>query len=167
MKKNKNTVGMSLLEILVVVAIFSVLGVLVTRSVLLTLRGSKKGESQVKVRENLSYSLAVIERQLRNADSISECPNSDLSVVNYFDERGVLTSFSCVGLGGDDAYVASGSSRLTSDQVKVTSCSFSCSLGTSNNPPVVDVNITATDPTAQGIEGATVNLSTQISLRNY
>ena len=63
---NKKTLkGMSLLEILIVVAVFSILGVIVTRSVLLTLRGSKKSESQVKVRENVSFSLGVIERQLR------------------------------------------------------------------------------------------------------
>ena len=76
--------GMSLLEILVVVAIFSILGVIVTRSVLLTLRGSKKSESQVKVRENVNYALAVIERQLRNADSIVTCPNDPSFSDNLF-----------------------------------------------------------------------------------
>lgn len=160
--------GMSLLEILVVVAIFAILGIITTRSVLLTLRGSRKSESTLKVRENVSYALSVIERQLRNADSvdIETCTGAR---VDYKDNFGNPASFSCVNMGGEDPYIASGAAqlRLTSNEVVVTTCSFTCEAGTSANPPFVDVSIAAKDAQAIGIEGASVTSSTKVYLRTY
>ncbi len=159
--------GMSLLEILIVVAIFAILGVITTRAVLLTLQGSKKSESLVKVRENIDYSLGVIERQLRNADSVTECPNSDTNIISYKDQEGNTSTFSCVNMGSADPYVASASARLTNNEVKITSCSFVCEPGTSVNPPVVSVTIEAQDANATGIETSKVSATTQIYLRSY
>jgi len=167
MRKTKSYSGMSLLEILVVVAIFAVLGVITTRAVLLTLQGSKKSESLVRVRENLNFALGVIERQVRNADSVTECPNSDSNLLSYTDSSGDIATFSCANVGTDDAYVASGSARLTSDTVNITSCSFVCAAGTSTNPPSVTFSIEAKDKNTTGIQGSTVSMTTQIYLRNY
>lgn len=158
---------MSLLEILVVVAVFSILGIIITRSVLLTLRGSRKSESQVKVRENVNYALGVVERQLRNADSITECPNADTSRIDYTDESGGTSSFSCIGVGGAGSYIASGSARLTSDEIQISSCSFTCTEGSSANPPSVDISINALDSEASGIENTQITASTKIFLRTY
>lgn len=160
---------MSLIEILVVVTIFAVLGILVTQSVILTLQGSKKSESLVHVRENLNYSLSIIERQIRNAGSVTPCPNSDTKIINYFDQNGVLGLFSCVNTGSNNSYIASGSAglRLTSDTVKITACSFVCTLRNGDNPSLVTINLTLKDAAASGIQSAEVSASTQIYLRNY
>lgn len=160
---NKMQKGMSLLEILIAVAIFAVLGVMTTRSIALTLRGSKKSELTLKVRENISYSLSVIERQLRNANSIVPCGNGNIRI-EYIDGFGNPSSFSCEGLDGGDAYIASGSARLTSNEVKITQCSFSC---TSTDPPAVNVSVTAVDSQAGGVEGASVTVSSKVYLRTY
>lgn len=156
--------GLSLIEILIVVTIFAVLGILTTRAVFLTLQGSKKSESLVKVRENLDYSVGVMERNLRNANSLIDCLSGG-TVVNYIDQNGDPASFSCIS--GIDSYVASGSARLTSSTVKVTSCSFACTLATSTNPSSVTINVEAQDTTATGIQNSTVTTSTKVSLRNY
>lgn len=158
----KFTKGISLIEILVVITIFAVLGILTTRSIFLTLQGSKKSESMVRVRENLNYSMGVIERQLRNANSIVDCTSN---VINYIDQNGNPTSFSCVL--GIDSRIASGSARLTSDAVEITNCSFTCTLGISTNPPLVNITIEGQDATAVGIQNTKVSTSTQIYLRNY
>lgn len=164
MKKIK---GMSLIEILIVVAIFAILGVIVTRSVLLTLRGSKKSESTLKVRENINYSLAVIERQLRNADFVTPCPNGNPNRIDYTDEYGNNTNFSCV-TSGSDVYVASASARLTNDETVITSCSFVCEAPSGgNNTSSVTVNLSGRDKNAVGIEGASVTATTKIFLRTY
>lgn len=156
--------GVSFIEILVVIAVFAILGVLATRAILLTLRGSRKSESVVKVRENVNYALAVIERQLRNAESIntSTCTGR----VDYTDKDGVASSFVCTNIG-PAGYVASGSARLTSPEVAVTACSFSCTAASDNVLPSVSVNVTAQDATATGVESAQVSSSTQIFLRTY
>lgn len=159
--------GMSLLEILVVIAIFAILGIIVTRSVVLSIGGSRKSESVVKVRENLNYSLAIIERQIRNANSISQCPNPDPTRIDYKDRDGNPAFFSCVNLGGSDPYIASGSARLTNDLIQVTQCSFTCVAATSTNPALVTVTLEAKDSGAMGVQNATVSTTTQIYLRNY
>jgi hypothetical protein len=157
--------GISLLEILVVVSIFAVLGILITRSVLLTLGGGKKSESLIRIRENLNYSVGVIERQLRNANSITACPNPDPLVISYTDISGNAAAFSCVNIG-TNGYVASGSARLTSDAINVTDCSFTCATG-SGTPSGVTISLEGQDASASGIENATVTTKTQVFLRNY
>lgn len=153
--------GMSLIEILVVITIFAIMGVVITRAVILTVGGSKKSESIVKVRENLNYAMGVIERQMRNADSVLTCPNSDTATIDYIDQYGMAASFSC----GTD-YVASGSAKLTNIDIKVTSCSFVCTLG-SGSPDSVKVSFVAKDKNAVGIQNSSVSVESQISLRNY
>ena len=166
--KRKNIIqkGMSLLEVLIVVTIFAVLGVLVTQSIILTLIGSQKSEAIIRARENLDYSLSIIERQIRNANSITECPNSDTKIINYTDHNGTSSSFSCVNTGGTNSYIASGSARLTSNTVKVEDCTFSCTQS-SFGPPLISINLTVKDASASGIRSASVTAETEIYLRNY
>jgi len=117
MKHKKNIKGLSLIEILIVITIFAVIGLLSTRSVFLTLRSAKKSDSMIRVRENVNYSFSVIERQLRNAESIT-CPNPSFNRLDYISLEGTATSFACA-TSGQDKYVASGSGRLTSSDITV------------------------------------------------
>ncbi len=165
-KEIKTNNGFSLLEILVTITIFSMLTILTTQAVILTLRGSRKSESLTKVRGNIDYSLAVIERNLRNADSIEECPNTDPNVISYSDENGVPTSFSCES-DTDGGYIASASGRLTSNEVDVISCSFTCVDSVGEVNPAVTVSIEAKDATLNALEGGEITISTKIFLRTY
>lgn len=158
--------GLSLLEILVVMGIFAILGVLATGVITLSLQGSRKGGSMVKVRENVNYAVAIMERQLRNAETITDCTTTGTTSLSYTDATGIPTFFECKDLA-TNGYVASGSARLTNNDVKVTSCSFSCP-GSVSIPPQVEINITATDPNAATAkESATVSITTMIDLRTY
>ena len=160
--------GVSLIEVLVVIAIFAILGILVSRVVLITLRGTSKGDSIVSVRSAVDYSLAIIERQIRNAKSITTCSTDK---VEYLDENGSYGSFSCYppapSTTPSPPYVASGSanSRLTGVNIDVKSCSFSCTLSSGNIPPSVTVNITAQN--YGGNDTSSVTSSTTIYLRTY
>lgn len=162
-EKIKNQKGVSLLEILVVITIFSVLAILATRGILLTLRGSRKSDSLGRVRENVDYALSVMERQLRNAEDVA-CTSSTL--VTYETKDGASATFSCesVGAGG---YIASSSARLTNDEVDVSSCSFTCDSGGSGVPPSVSISITGEDANLEGPEEAQATTSTRIYLRTY
>lgn len=161
--------GFTLIEILVVVAIFSFLGILITRSVLLTIGGSKKSEAIVKVKENLDYATGVIERQIRNADSIPQCPNSNPAILNYIDQDGNAGSFSCLTDANGNGYIASGSAQLplTASDINVTACYLSCNVSGSTSPPTVTINLEAVEASASAIQNADVTVSTQVSLRNY
>jgi Tfp pilus assembly protein FimT len=166
MKIKRNIYGISLLEILVVITVFSILAVLATRAVFLTLRGSRKSESTIKVRENIDYSLAVIERNIRNAESIEECPNTDTSIISYLDDNGISTSFSCAS-DADGGYIASASGRLTSSEVDVTTCSFVCEDSDTGAPPVITISIEAQETGVGTLESGKVTVSTKIFLRTY
>jgi prepilin-type N-terminal cleavage/methylation domain-containing protein len=177
-KTNKNQIpdsrfqilnlGFTLIEMLVVISIFAILGILITRSVLLTLGGAKKSESLVNVRENLNYSVGVIERQLRNANSIIDCTNENTSVISYTDQLGNPASFSCneVGVAGQVGYIASGSSQLSGSGVNITGCTFTCKVN-AGSPSSISVDLSAKDASASGVENSVVTSSTQIQLRNY
>ena len=158
--------GVSFIEILVVIAIFAILGVLVARITLVTLRGSNRSDSLVRVRENLDFSLAVMERGIRNAGAVNPCPNPDTNTLSYTDADGVSTSFSCVNVGAT-GYVASGSARLTTDEIKITACSISCTQGAGAVPPSVTISLEAADARATGIEAAKATATTKIFLRTY
>lgn len=162
--------GFSLIEILVVLTIFSILTVIVTQGIFVTLRGTRKSEVTARVKENLAYAISTIERQLHNASTVSPCPNTSPSRIDYADENGKATYFSCQNIGAS-GYVASGSAttRLTSSDVSVTACTFTCATPPpgKNNPPSVDINITGQDANTQGAEGAQVTTSTKVFLRSY
>jgi prepilin-type N-terminal cleavage/methylation domain-containing protein len=152
--------GFSLIEILVVMSIFAALAVIATQSLVTSLNGVKKTDNSAKVRQSLDFALSVIERQLRNADSV----NCGANRIDYVDKDGVSTSFSY------DSYsqsIASGSSLLTSDAILVTSASFICTPATSTVPPSVTVNIVGREQGPQTAESAVIDVSTKIYLRTY
>jgi prepilin-type N-terminal cleavage/methylation domain-containing protein len=151
--------GISLIEILVVITIFAILGILISRVILVTLRGSGKSDSLVKIRENLDYSLSIIEREIRNADTIT-CPSS--TQVNYTNSRGTAATFSC-----QNSRVASGSAWLTSDEIAITACSFACTDASGHVPPSLTISLEAKDATKTGVEAAQATATTKIFLRTY
>lgn len=187
---NKACEGFSLIELLVVITVFAVLGLLSTQAILLTLRGANKSESSIKVRENLDYAVAVMERQLRNAESVTSCDDNE---IDYKDINNNPATFSCViGSGADSSetpadsdmpdtsdtpdtqsvepntgYIASSSARLTSSDIIVSQCSFSCTTAENGVPPSVTIDISAHEANKKGIESAGVTLTTEISLRTY
>lgn len=157
--------GMSLVEILIAVSIFAIIGVLATRSLTLSITGAKKSDSLVRVRENINLPISVIERQLRNAESI-DCNSSTYATLSYISSEGIASSFSCTG-----THIASNSPglsvRLTSEDITLTTCSFNCTQIDSNEPPIVKINLTAEDNTSTGKEKATVTTVTEIVARNF
>lgn len=168
--------GFSLVEMLVVIFIFSILGVVTTQSLALSLRGSKKSESIGAVKENLEYTVSTMERLLRNAKSIdvTAC-NASQNRLDYVDEYGVSAYFEC---SNADARVASGSATtstiMTSNQVEIL-CSaagyspFSCQESADpNSPPSVSIELHGRDADlGSGVEGADVTVKTKVLLRTY
>jgi prepilin-type N-terminal cleavage/methylation domain-containing protein len=161
--KKTNIKGLSLIEILIVISIFAVIGILSTRSIFLTLRGARKSESQVKVRENLNFALAVVERQIRNAEDVN-CTAST-TALTYTALEGVQSTFTCTA--GADKYLASGAGRLTSTEITLTTCTITCTQSTANKPPTVKISLVAQDNTTSSVEKGSVTVETEISPRNY
>jgi len=162
--------GFSLIELLVVITIFALLGVLITFSLAFSMKGGKKSESINKVRGNLDYAISVMERQLRNADEIVYgCQQS--SYITYKDQKGVEASFS-LDTSEDLRRIASSSgdfnkTYLTSDDVFVDRLNFDCMPAEKGATDSVKIEIIAHDAKASGVESAKVTVETRINLRNY
>jgi prepilin-type N-terminal cleavage/methylation domain-containing protein len=162
--------GFSLVEMLVVLVVFSVLAVLATQSITQTLRGSRKSEAQVEVKENVDIAVSTMERYLRNTKGLVSCLPRELT---YLDENNQQQRFSC--LGGANGYIAAGVSsplKLTSTEVALVDCTssstvFSCTTGDDLVPESITITIKATHAQTSGIEEATVTTSTKVLLRAY
>lgn len=166
----KTRFGFSLIEILVVVSIFAILAAIATQTTVFSLRGARKSDSTIKVRENLNFALSIIERQLRNARAVSPCPGSStpLFTLNYTDQYDIPTSFSCNNIvPTGNGYIASGAGRLTNSDIAITQCYFVCSQSSTNLPPSVDVVLTGYNKLTGGAEGSLVTVDTKIMLRIY
>lgn len=168
-----NFKGFSLIETLVVLGLFAVVGVVTTASLFTVLRSARKTDAIGRVKSNLDYAVSIMERQIRNANSISTsggcfAPIPTPNEIDFTDSDNNPNKFSCQGL--PTGFVASGSAniRVTSAQVNITNCSITCFAGASGSvPPYVNFTLTGVDAGTSGVEGATATVSNKVYLRTY
>lgn len=167
MKKGNNIRGYSLVEMLVVLVLFSVLAVIATQTLFLSFRGSRKSGNVVLVRNNVDHAVGVMERHLRNARAWTGCDDNPGSPtygqIVYTDAEGDADkTFTC---NNTDNNIASGSAIITSEEVDIT-CTIDCgNIG--GRPPSIEITVSGSDAASLGIEGSTTEIQTQIYLRNY
>jgi len=124
--------GFTLIEMLVATSVIVVVGTIVVSLFLSNLRAASKSKLLTKVKQNGNYALSVMERMIRNAQSISNCSgtSSSLKILN---PDGGITEFIC----GDQIASNSGT-FLTSAGLKVSDCSFEC-VQPQGKPAVVTI----------------------------
>lgn len=164
--------GFSIIEILIVVALFSILAFLVASSTLSTFKGTRKIDASGKVRDNLSFAADVAERHLRNAKSIiTTCDGTSRTSISYVDQTGRTGAFTCYGLGGSNPYIASDSGALsqalTSNEVSLTACSFTCSRTSAVNPSIIDFVIAGRARNADATDASFATITRRVVLRVY
>lgn len=165
--------GFSVIELLVVVFVFSILGVIATQILAISLKTSNKSDSISTVKSDVDYALSTMERLLRNSSDIT-CPtvypNPDTSNQLSYVGDGVSATFVCDASGGY-IYLGPSSLRLTSPNITITNCAtlFTCTEGSTDGkvPDSVSVNITAQRANVSGAEGSQYTTQTLIFLRNY
>lgn len=160
MKKN----GYSLIEILVVLTVFALLATMATQTILLTVRSSRKSEASIKARENLDNAVSVIERQLRNAKSVS----GTSSRIDYIDNLGASTNFECRNVSpSTNGYIASGSAtlNLTGNNIDLSTCSFTITPASVGVPASVSINLVGSEINSTGVESGNASVNTRIFLR--
>ncbi len=156
----KNNSGYTLIEMLVVIVVFSVISIVAAETIILTLKGTYKASAISGVRQNVDYALGAMERQLRGAKRVtSVCDGSSKSQIDFVDQNNNPVSFTCANNS-----IASSSGTLTSNTITISACSFVCSQGVSNSAPYVTMSVTARDI---GGQNAPVSATTQVTLRSY
>lgn len=159
--KGIKSMGFTLVEVLIVVAIFSVIALVVSQTLFTTLKGAAKSEIGSSIKQEGNYIMAVIERAIHNSTVITSCGSGRIDYRDTYSRDGW---FACTG-----GLVASKSATLTNNTTTVTGCSIICSP---EIPPYrsVDVVMTFERVDASGTlrpeEKSRVELRTKIQLRN-
>jgi prepilin-type N-terminal cleavage/methylation domain-containing protein len=159
--------GYTLIELVIVIVIFSVIGIITSQTIVATIRATNKSAAVSKVRQNVDYAVGAMERQLRGASSIvSTCNATPQSEITFVDQNSNQITFSCIGVNSNNqpASIASDSANLTSAAITLSACTFTCTPQTAGTPPTITINITANDLNGQN---APVTDTTQITLRSY
>jgi len=219
-KRSANSpTGFTLIEILMVVFLLGIIVVIGSNLFFSILKGASKAEITKEVKQNGDYAMNVMERHLRNANSIESCGEAvgapeyvcwyrfpppmctseiqdpevyktplqcqtkckvkamgcpfdcsqiftlsgSFSIV-YYDQQGEKSGFTC----REGEYIASGSAKLTSDNVTVKNCSFSCDL--TKTPPIVNISFDLSQKKGTGLrpeEKAQAHFQTTVGLRTY
>ncbi len=162
----KNLKAFSLVEILIVLTIFSALAIVSTQAIIVTLSNSRKAESSVQTRESLQYVTSVMERSLRNSMNIESSTNNSIA---FTDQDGAGHLFLCVDAtpGSADGHLLFDSSRISSEDITLTNCTFSTVLGTEDVPDRVMVTISGQAKNTSGAEQTPITVSTIVYLRVY
>jgi len=171
MKEKEN--GFTLIEMLVVIGVFSILSLMVVSIITFSIRGTRKSEVTNDLRSKLSETLEVMGRQLRNAQEITSiCDGSSQLGMEYKDQDDNPAFFNC-NLGDNE--IASGSGTIVSpietyylikSGVDLLNCSIICSQSEIGIPVEITINIKARDSGNQWPESALVDLETKVVLRN-
>lgn len=173
--------GYSLIEILVVIGVFAIIGIISTQAVSLSLRATKKNDSIVLVKQELDFVSENIERLLQTANTIivPGCSNATVATVSvgFRDAGGNRADIACIDMPGNfytadhDKRVASSSGesisydkRMTSNNISISGCSLTCV--NQGNENYITFIATASATGIQAVEGATVTSSRQIFVRS-
>lgn len=159
------SLGFSLVELLVVVALLGGLAVATSRVFFANLRGSEKTQEIIQLRQAGDQALLTIKNTIRNAREVECGPgNTSIRVVRRDPSKtglgspqtitNTFTCFSTLQMSTDGGTV-----DLTPANLELRSCSFSCS----GSPVNVAINFSLRDPETL----RELNFSSTVSLRNF
>lgn len=170
-----NKKGFTLIEMLVVIGALAIIVVVGSTSFFSLLKGSTKTRVANLVKQNGDYALAIMERMIRNGKIVenTEVPPQEcelgMSKLKILNPDGGETEFEC-----SESAISSTSATtaeqipITSDQVKVNSCSFDCQRTRIFEPDVVTINFTLSQAQedVRPEEAVSIVFKTTVVLRN-
>lgn len=170
--------GFTLVELLVVTALILIIIGATSQLFFGALRGATKTTITNETRQNGDYALTVMERMIRNAQTINNmttyCDGSSQSSISIEGQDGETTVFACP-TDPLAAYISSNSGQLTSSKVAVdthpSGCSFSCTKTTSG-PAVVNISfsihqlVPSPNVTLEPEEKNNIDYETTVVVRN-
>lgn len=171
-KFKKMMKGFSLAELLIVIGTFLAVGTVILTIMIVTLRVSKKSELLIVLKQNGNGAISQISKSVRYAKSLDDptscnppTNSSSITIRSILDNK--ETQFVCTG-GASPTIASNGASLVDSNSIKVTSCYFSCTQATENDPPVVSVNFTLSSKTSSNLveNVGSVPFKTSIIMRN-
>ncbi|HLE48585.1 MAG TPA: type II secretion system protein [Patescibacteria group bacterium] len=181
--------GYSVIEVLVVIGVFAILSVIAAQSIIITLRSQKKNDSLINVKGEIDFAANIIERNLQTAsyiivNPVTVCDGATATPsIGFSTPYGGRGDFACLDIstigGGTNFYnlttpdirVASSSGipirfsqRLTTNNLEITSCSFTCL--TLDEKSYVTFTISASAKNIPASDDNIVSTSRQVFIRS-
>lgn len=173
----KKSKGFTLIETVVVIFLFSSLGLISTNILGTILKTTTKASLDKELKQNGDYAINFMERSIRNAKKVNPC-NTSSSTLTLENQNGSITVFECLNQDSV-AKIASTSgtvvNSLTSSSVTVGSvggnCSTSSLIFTCSNqtPQSVGISFTLKQSRIGGRaeEQSSAFFQSTVGLRNY
>lgn len=171
--------GFTLLELLIVIAVFSVISTIMVSILFVGLRGAHKSDLLNVIRQNGQTAMTQMVRNIRFAKSIDDpitgnattCVNPlgptpmPFIVVRSLTDN-LETTYSCTGTS-----ISSNSADLINTQafsVTPGSCSFTCLQPTAKDPPTITIHFILTTNAANNLVEAnsSVPFESSVTMRN-
>lgn len=170
---NTNPAGFTLIEILVSIVIFAVIGTVTLSILFVTLRTGKKSDLLVVLKQNGNAAITQITRNIRYAkslDSPTSCIPSavtqSITVTSLVDDA--QTTYACV-VGPSATITSNGESLLDTNVATVTNCSFTCTQATAIDPPTIRLTFNLVSRNSNNLVETTgiVPFQASVTMRNY
>jgi type II secretory pathway pseudopilin PulG len=162
--------GFTLVELLVVSGISIIITTTIVAILFIVLRGSKKSDSIVVVRQNGEQAMAQMVRIMRFAKSLDDtCPlPDDKSVtITAADASQTVYAFTCP-LNPPPNFIGLNGAKLTNDAtVVVDSCSFVCTQQAGSSP-TIGISFILSKKNLSGLpeENSRIPFKSSVTLRN-
>jgi prepilin-type N-terminal cleavage/methylation domain-containing protein len=180
----KSPKGFTIIEVLVVVSVFSVVGVIIGGIFFGALRGTKKTNTITLIRQNGNYAISQMSKMIRFADTLDApaCPGEPAPAMPHTIEPPVITitsslddqktTFTCDVannmLASNSASLLNVSTDTNPNTVILDKCQFTCSRN-QGGPPTIGIDFTLKDKNSGNIveSKASVRFQTSVTMRNY
>ena len=161
--------GFTLLELMVSVALLGMISVAATLLFFSAIRGGGKVSVVTEVKQNGQFALNSMEQLIRNAASLESC---SAEAMTFIDKDGGNLGYECKDVDPDldTGYIAKNAARLTSAEVAVTECVFTCDVDPNRlRGPLINISFTVKKAGTSGdvADEASANFSTAVSVRSY
>ena len=161
--KTKNF-GFTLIEMLIVIMVLGLVSVIGSNLFIGTLLGSSKAEILKEVRQNGEYALGIMEEMIKYCANVKDCESNSITIKVGNDQAVTFKVLDDAGV----ARIASNSSYLTSNKVKVVNFSVSCGTLVPGRPASVVINysVEQKELTARPENKASMQFYTIVTTRN-
>jgi len=152
--------GFSLIEMLIVISSLGLFVLIGSNLLFGTFSGGGKSEVSKEVRQNGEYALKTIEESIKNAYSLESCDSEEVIIK---DQNNQNITFKVL-----EDHIASNSSYLTSNKVKVEDFSFDCGELKIGLPPTIGINfkIVQVEETDQPQRKSQMSFKITVVMRN-
>lgn len=164
--KKKQTKGFTLIEMLTLVTVLGLIMVAGSGLLFGGLAGTSKAQIQKEVRQNGEYALKIIEETIKNAVKFEICDSSYVTVKDrYFKD----ITFKVLVDENGISRIASNSSFLTSEKVKVKNFNINCNEIKPGLPSKIGINFTLqqSQDTLLPQNRASIDFSTVVTMRSF